>query len=164
MEDPIRTDPSLRLPGDAAAALALNTEAHAEAEAITDEEQARRAREQYRDRGIPHLVPDEVVAPHLEAAERVLGTRSRATVARVDDESRSAVRDEGPLYVTSSRLLHLGQTVSSVSLKEIAELAMADDRILVTIAGGRGLMLDVSEPRQFRVLLAAARGAISREL
>jgi hypothetical protein len=46
-----------------------------------------------------------------------------------------------------------------VPLADIAEVAMAGDRILVTIAGSRGLMLDLDGPRQFRVLLAAARAA-----
>ena len=160
MEDPVRTDPSPRLPVDPAAALIFNTEAHVEAQALTDEEQARRAREQYRERGIPQLAPDSTIAPHLEPGERVVGMRAEAGVARVDEESHSAVRDDGPLYVTSTRLLHLGRTISEICLTDIEELAMADDRILLTIAGGRGLMVDVSDPRQFRVLLAAARTAL----
>lgn len=133
-----------------------------EAQALTDEQQARRAREEYREQGIPELAPDPTVAPHLESQERVLGARSEASVARIDEGTHGAVRDEGPIYVTSARLLHVGERVSSVSLYDIDELAMADDRILVTLTGGRGLMLDVTEPRQFRVLLAAARGAAAR--
>jgi hypothetical protein len=126
---------------------------------VTDEEQARLAREQYRESGIPTIDADDGVAEHLARDERVLGSREMASLARVDDTSHGTVRDDGPLYVTNQRLLHIGSRLTSVPLGEIAELAMADDRILVTIAGGRGLMLDVSEPRQFRVLLAAARTA-----
>lgn len=129
-----------------------------ESQVLTDEEAARRARERYRRTGIPALEPDALVAPHLAHAERVYGSRAAASVAHIDGESQ-AVRDEGPLYVTSVRLLHLGRESTSIALVDINELAMADDRILVSICGARGLMLDVSEPRQFRVLIAAARAA-----
>jgi hypothetical protein len=37
---------------------------------------------------------------------------------------------------------------------------MADDRILVTLTGSRGVTLDVAEPQQFRVLIAAAKAAL----
>ena len=131
----------------------------AEAQLVTDEEGARRAREQYRDTGIPTIDADATVAPHLAGDERVLGVRAAASIARIDEVTQAAVRDEGPLYVTSTRLLHLGARLTSVSLADVEELAMADDRILMTIRGSRGLMLDVSEPRQLRVLLAAARSA-----
>lgn len=131
----------------------------ADAQVVTDEEGARRAREQYRDSGIPTIEADATVARHLADGERVLGLRAAASIVRIDEGTQAAVRDEGPLYVTSSRLLHLGARVTSVDLADVEELAMADDRILLTIRGSRGLMLDVSEPRQLRVLLAAARSA-----
>jgi hypothetical protein len=155
MEDTVRALPSFHTPGPAAVVAAVR-----DTHTLTDEEQARRAREQYRERGIPSVEPDDVISPHLEAEERLLGRRAQATVGRIDDSTRAAVHDGGPLYVTTARLLHVGHEVTSVSLAEISDVAMADDRILVTISGGRGLMLDVSEPRQFRVLLAAARTAL----
>jgi hypothetical protein len=131
-----------------------------DADALTDEQEARSAREHYRETGLPNVDADSHVAPHLGRDERVLGGRAHAGLARIDETTHQAIRDEGPLYVTNRRLLHLGSTVTSVDLEDIAELAMADDRLLVTISGARGLMLDVPEPRQFRVLLAAARSAL----
>jgi hypothetical protein len=125
----------------------------------TDEEAAREARDRYRESGIPALKADELVGRHLDVDERVLGVRAEATMARIDETSKAAVRDDGPLYITDRRLLHLGQRASSIPLSEIDELAMADNRILVTLAGARGVMLDVDEPRQLRVLIAAAKSA-----
>ena len=129
------------------------------ADGLTDEEAARLAREQYREGGLPVLQPDASITPLLVDGEQVVGWRPEAGLSRVDETTHAVVRDEGPLYVTSDRLLHLGRETTSLPLAEIAELAMADDRILVTMSGSRGLMLDVAAPRQFRVLLAAARTA-----
>ena len=124
-----------------------------------DEDAARLAREQYREAGIPLLEVDPLVGPYLAEGEHLLGCRERAVLARVDESGQSAVRDEGALYVTDQRLLHIGGDVTSIDLDDVIELAMSDDRILVTLAGARGVMLDVSEPRQLRVLVAAAKAA-----
>jgi hypothetical protein len=124
-----------------------------------DEQAARHAREQYREAGIPLIDPDTTVVPFLADGEQVLGSRPDAAIARVEEATDGAIRDLGPLYVTTRRLLHLGREVSSIDLADILELAMAEDRILVTLAGARGVMLDVSDPRQFRVLIAAAKSA-----
>src|SRR5687768_3552639 len=126
---------------------------------VTDEEAARLDRERYREKGLPVLQPDPMVAPLLVDGETVVGWRQAASLSRVDEITHAVVRDDGPLYVTSERLLHLGGQTTAFDLSDIAELAMADDRLLVTISGSRGLMLDVAGPRQFRVLLAAARSA-----
>ena len=129
------------------------------ADDITDEEAARLAREQYREEGLPVLQPDSVIAPLLIGGEQVIGWRPQAGLSSIQENTHTVIRDDGRLYVTSTRLLHLGRQTTAVPLAEIDELAMADDRILITLAGSRGLMLDVDLPRQFRVLLAAARSA-----
>jgi hypothetical protein len=49
--------------------------------------------------------------------------------------------------------------MESIGLLDIDELSMADDRILVTLVGSRGLTLDVENPHQLRVLIAAAKAA-----
>ena len=133
-----------------------------DSEQLTDEEAARHARERYREHGLPTLEADAVVGPHLQADERVLGYRADAALARVDDATTTAPREFGPLYVTSTRLLHLGRQATSVALAEMGELVMADDRMLITLGSVRGLMLDVAQPRQLRVLLAAAKAALGR--
>lgn len=129
------------------------------AEVLTDEEAARGARERYRTEGLPNLAADGVVGPLLAESERVLDWRAQAGLSRVSEHTHAVARHDGPLYVTSERLVHLGESITSVPLAEIEELAMADDRILITISNSRGLMLDVEGPRQLRVLLTAARTA-----
>jgi hypothetical protein len=128
-------------------------------ESATDEEAARRARELYRDAVIPPIAADPAVEPYLAQGESLLGVRSEAVLGRVEEDGRGAVRAEGRLYVTNRRLLHLGERVSSFLLADIVELAMSDERILVTLADSRGATLDISDPRRFRVLVAAAKSA-----
>jgi hypothetical protein len=142
-------------------ALALNSSAEASPEAANDEQLALRAREQYRESGIPAIAPDELVTPHLERDERLLGTREAAILRRVDVEEggRAVVSERGTLYVTDRRLLHFGSRWEAVPLLDLDELAMADDRILVTLVGSRGLTLDVGNPHQLKVLIAAAKAA-----
>ena len=139
-------------------AFALNDSGGA-AESTSDEQLALRAREQYKESGIPVIEADEVVAPHLDPDERVLWTSSAAVLRRVDvdDDRHPVLREEGPLYVTDRRLLHVGPHVESISLLDIDELSMADDRILLTLVGSRGLTLDVDAPQQLKVLIAAAK-------
>lgn len=136
---------------------ALSTESDVD----SDEQLALRAREQYRESGIPEMPSDAVVAAYLEVDEHLLCSRAMAVVRRVevDEDSRAVVSAQGPLYVTNRRLLHFGDHVESIALLDIDELAMADDRILVTLVGSIGLTLDVDNPHQLRVLIAAAKAA-----
>src|SRR5687767_3961609 len=75
---------------------------------VSDEEAARLDRERYREKGLPALQPDLMVAPLLADGESVVGWRQAASLSRVDEMTHAVVRDDGPLYVTSERLLHLG--------------------------------------------------------
>jgi hypothetical protein len=135
--------------------------ASTETDVDSDDQLALRAREQYRETGVPSIAADEFVAPHLEPGEHVLMSRAEVILRRVDvdDLSRAVVRDQGPLYITDRRLMHFGTETHSVALSDIDELSMADDRILVTLSGSRGITLDVVDPHQLRVLIAAAKAA-----
>lgn len=128
----------------------------------TDEQLALRAREQYRESGVPTIPADEFFAARLEHGEQVLSLRDDVVLRRVEvhDTSGAVVRDEGRLYVTNQRLMHFGAGTYSIALAEIDELSVADDRILVTLTGSRGVTLDVAEPHQLRVLIAAAKAAL----
>ncbi|HEX6655536.1 MAG TPA: hypothetical protein VF153_04920 [Candidatus Limnocylindria bacterium] len=67
----------------------------------------------------------------------------------------------GTLYLTSQRLVHAGQAVREAELTEIAEIAVALERVLlVDLADGSDLALEVDQPRLLRVQLAAARSAV----
>jgi hypothetical protein len=137
-----------------------STGASVPAEQTTDEEAARVAREQYREAGLPLIDADATISAYLGQGEHVIGWRERATLARVVETGHAPVQEEGSLYITDRRLVHLGQEVMSIALEDVRELAMADDRILITLAGARGVMLDVPSPRQLRVLIAAARSQL----
>ncbi len=126
---------------------------------ITDEEAARQARELYRDTGIPPLAPDRDVEPYLADGEVLLGVRPEAVLGRLGEAGQGVVRAEGRLFVTDRRLLHLGAEAVSILLADVRELAISEDRILVTLAGSRGMTIDVPDPRHLRVLIAAARSA-----
>ena len=60
------------------------------------------------------------------------------------------------LYLTSRRLVHLGQVVLSVNLIDIEESSLAGERLLLTLRNGEGLTLDVDRPRLLRAEMAAA--------
>jgi hypothetical protein len=128
----------------------------------SDEEEALRARVHYRESGIPSIGPDPRVDHLLGREERLLGVREAAVLRKIDveDEAGTVLQEEGPLFATDQRLLQLGDYVESIRLLDIDELTMADDRILVTLTGSRGVTLDVAEPQQFRVLIAAAKAAL----
>ena len=66
----------------------------------------------------------------------------------------------GTLYLTSQRLVHVGQAPREVELTDIAEIAVALERLLlVDLADGSDLAIEVDQPRLLRVQLAAARAA-----
>ncbi len=62
----------------------------------------------------------------------------------------------GTLYLTSRRLVHLGQVVVSVALTDIEETSLAGERLLLTLRAGEGLSLDLDRPRVLRAEIAAA--------
>jgi hypothetical protein len=96
----------------------------------------------------------------IGAEERVLGMRAQAQLGRVDARAGGIDLDGGTLYVTSQRLIHLGSRLTSIRLADIREMAMADRRLLVTLADAGGVTVDADEPHQLRVLVAAARSAL----
>ena len=66
----------------------------------------------------------------------------------------------GTLFLTSQRLVHAGRASREVELRDIAEIAVALERLLlVDLADGSDLAIEVDQPRLLRVQLAAARAA-----
>ncbi len=123
-----------------------------------DEEEAERARARYRESGLPVVAPDPEIAPNLRPDEDVVEVRHAATVGR--HAAADAVETfVGRLYLTTSRLILLGRAALDVELSEIDELALAGERLLVTLRDGTGLAIDAGGPRLLRVQVAAARAA-----
>jgi hypothetical protein len=59
------------------------------------------------------------------------------------------------LYLTSQRLVHLGQVTVTIRLDDIVETALAGERLLVTLRDAEGFSLDLDRPRLLRTEIAA---------
>jgi len=120
-----------------------------------DERAAFDARALYRTEGLPTIEPDAAVTHSIRPGETVVSVRTSSVVSRhlrgdgIDDFA-------GRLYLTSQRLLLLGQSPLDVELDQIDELALAGERLLVTLTDGTGLSIDAVQPRLLRVQIAAA--------
>jgi hypothetical protein len=136
-------DPALR---DAATIAAL---------AAADEAAAHAARERYRDElPMPSIEADDGVATHLQSDERVLGLRRHAILRSPGGDA--ALGYGGTLYLTSRRLIHLGQVNVSVQLVDIVETSLSGERLLLSLQNGEGMALDLDGPRLLRAEMAAA--------
>ena len=125
--------------------------------AAADEADANEARERFRIGPIPAIEADEAVAAHLAPGELVHALRSRAILRAPGGDA--ALGYGGTLYLTSRRLIHLGQVVVSVQLTDIVETSLAGERLLLTLRDGEGLSLDVDRPRLLRAEMSEiARG------
>jgi hypothetical protein len=92
------------------------------------------------------LAPDEVVHAVRHAA--------------ILEEHGTAELEGGTLYLTSHRLVHIGTQIREVALQTILEIAVSLERLLlVDLADGSDLAIEVDQPRLLRVQLAAARAA-----
>lgn len=125
------------------------------ARALEDEREATRIRARYRTQGPSYLDPDDTIGPELVDGERLFAVRPAAHVERHDPNGR-AIPYPGRLYLTTQRLLVAGAMPLSVAVADIREVAMAGERLLVSLVDGGGLTLDVSWPRVLRVQIAAA--------
>lgn len=125
--------------------------------AADDEAEADRARERFRIGPVPAIDADEVVRPHLAQGELVHALRNRAILRAPGGDA--ALGYGGTLYLTSRRLIHLGQVVMSVQLTDIVETSLAGERLLLSLRDGEGLSLDVDRPRLLRAEMSEiARG------
>jgi hypothetical protein len=123
-----------------------------------DERAAFDARARYRNEGLPAIEPDDEIAASLRPDESVVVVRPSSVVSR--HPRGDGIEDfAGRLYLTSRRLVLLGQTTLEVDLREIDELALAGERLLVTLNDGAGLSIDATQPRLLRVQIAAALNA-----
>jgi hypothetical protein len=123
-----------------------------------DERAAFDARARYRNEGLPSIESDDAIAPLLRPDESVVVVRPSSVISR--HLRGDGVEDfAGRLYLTSRRLLLVGQAPLEVELDEVDELALAGERLLVTLNDGTGLSIDATQPRLLRVQIAAALNA-----
>jgi hypothetical protein len=119
-----------------------------------DEARAASARERLSAEPLPVLDPDDAVRDHLVDGEAVHALRSRAILMSPGGDN--ALGYGGTLYLTSRRLVHLGQVEVTVQLTDIVETSLAGERLLLGLRQGEGLSLDLDRPRELRAEIAAA--------
>jgi hypothetical protein len=148
-------DPSASYPaeGSTEEGPALRDAAYTAAHAAADEEAAAAARDRFRVAPVPAIQPDDSIRPLLERDESVHALRSRAILSAPGGDGALGIG--GTLYLTSRRLVHLGQVVVSVRLTDIEETSLAGERLLLTLRNGEGLSLDADGPRLLRAEMAA---------
>ena len=139
---------------------ALRDAATAAARSADDEEAAAAARDRFRIGPIPAIRVDDDVRAHLERDELVHALRVHAILRAPGGDG--ALGYGGTLYLTSRRLLHLGQVVVSVNLSDIEETSLAGERLLLALRGGEGMALDVDRPRLLRAEMAAVGQVLRR--
>lgn len=149
-----RQDPSdVPTEGSTEEGAALRDAARAAERAADDEEAAAAARDRFRIGPVPAIEADDDVRGHLDPTESVHALRHRAILSTPGGDG--ALGYGGTLYLTSRRLVHLGQVVLSVNLIDIEESSLAGERLLLTLRNGEGLTLDVDRPRLLRAEMAA---------
>jgi len=128
--------------------------------AADDEAAAASTRERFIESPIPPIEPDESIAKHLLPDELVHTLRIHAILnAPGDDRSLGY---GGTLYLTSRRLVHLGQVMVTMQLTDIVEASLAGERLLLTLRDGEGFIMDLDRPRMLRAEIAAATRALRR--
>jgi hypothetical protein len=126
----------------------------------SDEVAADEARQAYQAGGLPAIEPDVVVAASLQAGEVVHAIRTSALLEEAGLVDGAAQTRGGTLYLTSTRLLHLGEESSELPLAEIDEVAVALERlVLIRHRDGSDWALEVDQPRLLRVQLSSAIAA-----
>ena len=126
-----------------------------------DEAAAAAARAHYETEGLPTLGVEDDLAQELRGDEAVHARRSSAMLNRLDGAG-TLPGYAGTLYLTSRRLIHIGQVTFAVPLTQIEEVSIVGERLLLTLSSGEGVSLDVAEPRLLRVMIGMARKTATR--
>jgi len=152
--------PSTAHPADSAPAdgAALRDARAIAARVAADERDADAERERLAREALP-VVPsraEQVFQPWPD--EEIHAERHAAMVERGQDAPPSG----GTLYLTSRRLVHVGnEAIVEIDLERVADMAVALERLLlVELTDGSDLAIEVDGPRLLRVQVAAARAAL----
>jgi hypothetical protein len=107
---------------------------------------------------LPVLKASPRIGFQLAAGERLHAERHAALLER----GKAGHPSGGTLYVTSQRLVHVGgEAVEEFALDAITEMAVALERLLlIELADGSDLAIEVDRPRLLRVQVSAARAAL----
>ena len=128
-------------------------------DASVDSASAADARRRLREQGIVAIEPDERIGVMLAPGERVVAVRRAISVERRKDVRDPELALHGDLYVTTSRLVCLGQVPLDVPLVEIREAVVAAGALRLVVGDGRGLEIRTGDPYLLRVEISAVREA-----
>lgn len=125
--------------------------------ASTDDALADDARRRLRDQGIVPVEPDERIGVMLAAGERVVAVRRGVSIERRKENRDPELGLRGDLYVTTHRLVCLGQVQVEVPLVAIREAVVAQGALRLIVGGGHGIEIRTADPKVLRVEIAAVR-------
>jgi hypothetical protein len=127
--------------------------------ASADEASADVARRRLRRQGFVAVEPDERIAVMLAPGEQIVAVRRAVGIERRKDTKDPDQGLRGDLYVTTSRLVCLGQVVVKVPLVEIREAVVAPGALRLDVGDGRGIEVRIADPSLLRVEIASVREA-----
>ena len=126
-----------------------------------DEEAADAERARLVDSELPDLSSLVDGALQLTDGELVHAIRHAALL----EEGDAPTPRGGELYLTSRRMVHVGEASREISLDAIQESAVSLERLLLLdLTDGSDLAIEVDQPRLLRVQLAAARANARRRV
>jgi hypothetical protein len=124
-----------------------------------DEALAADARARLREAGIVPVEPDDRIGVMLAGDERVVAVRRAVNVERRKDYRDPDRALHADLYVTTRRLVCLGQVSIDLPLCHIREAVVASGALRLLVGDGLGLEIRIADPMLLRVEIAAAREA-----
>lgn len=107
--------------------------------------------------------PDERIGVMLAPGERVVAVRRAISIERRKEIRDPELAIRGDLYVTTNRLVYLGQVPFDVPLVEVREAVVAAGALRLVVGDGRGLEIRTGDPALLRVEISAAREAARME-
>ena len=126
---------------------------------VADERAADLERIRLVDGQLPNLNLEVDGGIQMGAGEEIHAIRPLAML----EDRNSSKPAGGTLYLTSERIVHVGERSREINLDAIDETAVALERLLlVDLADGSGLAIEIDQPRLLRVQLAAARANARR--
>jgi hypothetical protein len=122
-----------------------------------DEADSDDARHRYQTDGLPVVESDAGFTPLALPGEVLHASRANALLERTLPDAPEPSPHAGTLYLSSERLVHVGAETSSIPLREIEEMDVALERLLlVRLADDTHLAIETHQPRFLRVQIAAA--------
>lgn len=131
------------------------TPGHAREHVAEDEALAAAARARFRNGRRDGVEADDELRGALDDGEDVVATGDGAVVY---NGVRGGRRVDGPLAVTTTRLIAVGPPATTIaSLDDMDDAIVATGQLHVTVTDGSGFTVETPYPRLLRVQLAEAR-------